>query len=168
MRWWWPVVGLIPLLTVAVLASRGVFSPGTTTPPVGSGPEVTPTTVTSVGSAPTQTAPTPVFTAATTTTSAASATSNGGSPTPTTTSTQSSSTASSSSTTQAGETATSGGPFVAYRVKPGDTVRFIARMYGVSTASISQASGLTNPDLVRVGQVLTIPAQPGWLYRVQP
>jgi LysM repeat protein len=40
-------------------------------------------------------------------------------------------------------------------------------MYGVSGASIAQASGLQNPDLLRVGQVLTIPASPGWLYRVQ-
>jgi LysM repeat protein len=60
------------------------------------------------------------------------------------------------------------GPFRAYAVQPGDTVKFVAQMYGVSPASISQASGLQNPDLVRVGQVLTIPAQPGWLYRVQP
>ncbi len=59
-------------------------------------------------------------------------------------------------------------PFVAYRVQPGDTVRFIAQAYGVSPASITQASGLQNPDLLRIGQVLTIPAQPGWLYRVQP
>ena len=58
-------------------------------------------------------------------------------------------------------------PFVAYRVQAGDTVKFIARMYGVSPASIAQASGLRNPDLLRIGQVLTIPAQPGWLYRVQ-
>jgi len=41
-------------------------------------------------------------------------------------------------------------------------------MYGVSPASISQASGLQNPDHLRIGQVLTIPSQPGWLYRVQP
>ena len=57
---------------------------------------------------------------------------------------------------------------MAYRVQPGDTLRFVAHMYGVSAASIAQASGLTNPDLVRVGQVLTIPAEPGWLYRIQP
>jgi LysM repeat protein len=57
---------------------------------------------------------------------------------------------------------------VAYKVQPGDTVRFIAQTYGVSTASVAQASGLANPDLIRVGQVLTIPAKPGWLYRVQP
>jgi putative chitinase len=47
-------------------------------------------------------------------------------------------------------------------------VRFIAQVYGVSPASIAQASGLRNPDLLRVGEVLTIPAKPGWLYRVQP
>ncbi|MCA1645131.1 MAG: LysM peptidoglycan-binding domain-containing protein [Chloroflexi bacterium] len=61
-----------------------------------------------------------------------------------------------------------GGAFRAYAVQPGDTVKFVAQMYGVSPASISQASGLRNPDLVRVGQVLTIPRQPGWLYRVEP
>jgi LysM repeat protein len=59
------------------------------------------------------------------------------------------------------------GPFRAYRVQPGDTVRFVADMYGVSAASIAQASGLQNADRLRVGQVLTIPIQPGWLYRVQ-
>jgi LysM repeat protein len=47
-------------------------------------------------------------------------------------------------------------------------VRFIARTYGVSTASIIQASALRNPDLLHPGQVLTVPAQPGYLYRVQP
>ena len=57
---------------------------------------------------------------------------------------------------------------MAYRVQPGDTLRFIARTYGVSVASIAQASGLKNADQLRVGQVLTVPDQPGWLYRVQP
>ena len=33
---------------------------------------------------------------------------------------------------------------------------------------MAQASGLSNPDTLRVGQVLTIPSQPGYLYRVQP
>jgi LysM repeat protein len=59
-------------------------------------------------------------------------------------------------------------PFIAYRVQPGDTLRSVASMYGVSTNSVTNASGLTNPDLLRVGQVLTIPNQPGYLYRVQP
>jgi LysM repeat protein len=53
-------------------------------------------------------------------------------------------------------------------VQSGDTLRFIAQTYGVSVASIAQASGVRNPDVLRVGEVLTIPSQPGWLYRVQP
>jgi LysM repeat protein len=40
-------------------------------------------------------------------------------------------------------------------------------MFGVSPASVAQASGLRNPDKLRIGQVLTVPIQPGWLYRVQ-
>jgi len=40
-------------------------------------------------------------------------------------------------------------------------------MYGVSPASVSNASGVANPDRLQVGQVLTIPNQPGYLYRVQ-
>jgi LysM repeat protein len=68
----------------------------------------------------------------------------------------------------AARAATSGGPFRAYRVQPGDTVKLIAQTYGVSIASIAQASGLRNADQLRVGQLLTIPSQPGYLYRVQP
>ena len=59
------------------------------------------------------------------------------------------------------------GLFRAYSVQPGDTVKFVAEMYGVSPASVAQASGLKNADQLRVGQVLTVPIQPGWLYRVQ-
>jgi len=54
-----------------------------------------------------------------------------------------------------------------YRVQAGDTVRFVSEMFGVSPESVVHASGLTNPDQLRVGQVLTIPLQPGYLYRVQ-
>jgi spore germination protein len=57
---------------------------------------------------------------------------------------------------------------VAYTVKSGDTLHSIAQMYGVSMASIAQASNIRNLDFLRIGQVLTIPAHPGWLYRVQP
>jgi LysM repeat protein len=53
-------------------------------------------------------------------------------------------------------------------VQPGETLRSLAETYGVSVASIAQASGLSNADRLRVGQVLTIPSQPGWLIRVQP
>jgi LysM repeat protein len=63
--------------------------------------------------------------------------------------------------------AAAAGLFRAYRVQPGDTVRFVAQMFGVSPASVAQASGLQNADQLRIGQVLTVPSQPGWLYRVQ-
>ncbi|HEY0582318.1 MAG TPA: LysM peptidoglycan-binding domain-containing protein [Chloroflexota bacterium] len=67
-----------------------------------------------------------------------------------------------------GDLGVASGPYRAYRVQPGDTLRFVAELYGVSPASIAQASGLPNADRLRVGQVLTVPSQPGWLYRVQP
>ena len=63
---------------------------------------------------------------------------------------------------------TSSNAFLVYRVQPGDTVRSIAETFGVSPASVIQASGLRNADSLRVGQVLTIPNGPGYLYRVQP
>jgi LysM repeat protein len=43
----------------------------------------------------------------------------------------------------------------------------ISRTHGVSIAVIVKASGLQNPNQLKIGQVLTIPKQPGWLYRVQ-
>jgi LysM repeat protein len=67
-----------------------------------------------------------------------------------------------------GSTIQASGPFIASSVKPGDTVAFVAQLYGVSPASVAQASGLPNADRIRVGQVLTIPNQPGYLYRMQP
>jgi LysM repeat protein len=44
----------------------------------------------------------------------------------------------------------------------------VAEAFGVSSSSVISASGLRNADALRVGQVLTIPSQPGYLYRVQP
>jgi LysM repeat protein len=60
------------------------------------------------------------------------------------------------------------GPFKSYRVQQGDTVKVIAQNFGVPAQSIIQASGLPDADHLRVGQVLTIPDQAGYLYRVQP
>jgi len=56
---------------------------------------------------------------------------------------------------------------VAYSVQPGDTLRTISHTYGVSMAVIAKASGLQDINRLKPGQVLTIPKQPGWLYRVQ-
>ncbi len=60
-----------------------------------------------------------------------------------------------------------GHPYVSHRVQSGDTMEAIAGRYGVSPRSIAQASGVTNPSALRVGQILTVPREPGWLYRVQ-
>ena len=48
---------------------------------------------------------------------------------------------------------------IEYRVKSGDFLRKIANQFGVTSAAIAEASGLTNPNLIFVGQVLTIPNQ---------
>jgi LysM repeat protein len=195
-RWWWlvPAVGLVPLIA-AVLATQGAFNatPKTSGPVAAAPTQAAAAPTVAVVAVTTSTSPTTTVAAATpatAATAAATTASNAGgaaaSPTAVATATAgtaatasisaatgsaNAATASANATTASATAtnATSGSePFVAYRVQPGDTVRFIARTYGVSTASIVQASGLSNPDYLRVGQVLTIPARPGWLYRVQP
>ncbi|MEL6148164.1 MAG: LysM peptidoglycan-binding domain-containing protein [Chloroflexota bacterium] len=44
-----------------------------------------------------------------------------------------------------------------YTVVPGDTLNAIARRFGTSTTAIAQANGITNPNLIFVGQVLNVP-----------
>ena len=46
-------------------------------------------------------------------------------------------------------------------VQSGETLRVIAARYGVSIGAIVNANGLTNPDLLRIGQVLVIPTGGG-------
>lgn len=46
---------------------------------------------------------------------------------------------------------------VQYRVNPGDTLDAIARRYGVSRSEIIQANQISNPNLIKVNQVLQIP-----------
>jgi LysM repeat protein len=48
-----------------------------------------------------------------------------------------------------------------YTVGPGDTLGAIARRFGVSQGAIVAANSLRNPNVVRLGQVLTIPAASG-------
>jgi LysM repeat protein len=43
-----------------------------------------------------------------------------------------------------------------YTVKRGDTLGAIARKLGVSVASLAKANGISNPNRIKVGQVLTI------------
>ncbi len=44
-----------------------------------------------------------------------------------------------------------------YTVKAGDNLSTIAKMYGVTTAALVQANGITNPSRIYVGQKLRIP-----------
>jgi LysM repeat protein len=173
LRVWWlvPLLGLLPVVVAAVLASEGVFN-APPRQPVASGRSAGAPTSASV----TQAAATPVGAtpAPASPTTAAPASQSAAQPTPASTTTAQANptsapaSVSTSATTQTADNTTATGPFRAYRVQPGDTVRFVAEMYGVSSASIIQASGLQNPDRLRIGQVLTVPEQPGWLYRLQP
>ena len=197
-RWrgWWlvPLVGLVPVLVAVVLASEGRFG-GPGGQPLAPGALATntavagqPAAVAGVPLGPTATAAGQAAENATTATQGQpNVAQSNGSNAAQTTSTQPTTTAlgttgtspshagagapvngASPAASQGESVAATTGPFRAYAVQPGDTVKFVAQMYGVSPASVSQASGLRNPDLLRVGQVLTIPIQPGWLYRVQP
>jgi LysM repeat protein len=50
---------------------------------------------------------------------------------------------------------------VVHVVAPGETLGRIARRYGTSVAALASANGIGDPDLVRIGQRLTIPAGGG-------
>lgn len=45
-----------------------------------------------------------------------------------------------------------------YTVKSGDTLTSIARSLGVSATELATLNGITNPNLIRVGQVLKVPS----------
>lgn len=44
-----------------------------------------------------------------------------------------------------------------YAVQPGDTLFIIAQKFNTTVAAIVRANNITNPDLIYVGQILTIP-----------
>lgn len=55
-----------------------------------------------------------------------------------------------------GSGASSGG--TSYTVRPGDTLGAIAARYGTTVGALASANGIVNPSLIRVGQVIQIPA----------
>ena len=52
---------------------------------------------------------------------------------------------------------------ITHIVQPGETLFSIASRYGVSVQAIMQANGITNPNMVFVGQRLRIPVGGGTL-----
>ena len=46
-----------------------------------------------------------------------------------------------------------------HEVKRGETLALIAQQYGVTVADIVQANAISNPNIIAVGKVLTIPAR---------
>ena len=48
---------------------------------------------------------------------------------------------------------------LSYTVKAGDTLSSIALNFGITTAALMQANGITNPNLLAVGQTIVIPPQ---------
>lgn len=66
-------------------------------------------------------------------------------------------------TASSGGGGSSGGGSVTaqYKVVPGDSLLRIARSFGVSITSIVEANDIANPNLIRVGQLLTIPGASG-------
>jgi LysM repeat protein len=44
-----------------------------------------------------------------------------------------------------------------YKVRSGDTLTAIAARFGTTVAEIAALNNITNPSLIRVGQVLNIP-----------
>jgi LysM repeat protein len=170
-----PLLGLVPVIVAVVLASEGRFgAPSASAPAATSTLEAGVAATAGATQAPSSQAQTPPSRTAATQappqTTAAQSNGTQSSPAQPAASQAAgpASSASGAATTPAARNPNSGaGLFRAYSVQPGDTVKFVAQMFGVSPASVAQASGLKNADQLRVGQVLTVPIQPGWLYRVQ-
>lgn len=55
-----------------------------------------------------------------------------------------------------------------YTVEAGDSVRTIAKQFGVSNETVIWENDLTDPDLLQVGQVLKILPYSGLIHEVQP
>lgn len=47
-------------------------------------------------------------------------------------------------------------PSATYEVRPGDTLSGIAQEYGVSVSTVAESNGLTNPNVLKAGRVLTM------------
>src|SRR5438067_241853 len=55
-----------------------------------------------------------------------------------------------------------------HTVAPGETVRSIAELYRVSSATVLAANAIENPDVLHVGEQLVVPSVDGALHSVSP
>jgi murein DD-endopeptidase MepM/ murein hydrolase activator NlpD len=54
-----------------------------------------------------------------------------------------------------------------YQVRPGDRLSDIASSHGISTAKLASLNGVSDPNLIRAGQVLTVPTGNAWVCPVE-
>lgn len=54
-----------------------------------------------------------------------------------------------------------------HTVERGESLATIARRYGTTVSALVDANGIANPNLVRIGQVLTVPGGSAWVCPVQ-
>lgn len=55
-----------------------------------------------------------------------------------------------------------------YKVQPGDTLFLIARRYGIAIEQLAQLNHLANPNLIYVGQTVSVPAKAGHVASERP
>lgn len=56
-----------------------------------------------------------------------------------------------------------GGQSAVYTVQSGDTLSGIASKYGLTYQALAAYNGLSNPNLIRVGQQIKFPAKSLWM-----
>lgn len=59
-------------------------------------------------------------------------------------------------------------PGTEYTVKSGDTLSSIAQRHGIDVGNLARINGIDNPDLIMVGQKLSLPAGNSIIYTVVP
>lgn len=59
------------------------------------------------------------------------------------------------------------GADISYVVQPGDSLSVIARQHGISTAELAAANGISDYNLIRIGQRLTVPVSESLFYTVE-
>lgn len=56
-----------------------------------------------------------------------------------------------------------GGESSTYTITRGDSLARIARLHGTSVSDLASTNNISNPNLIQIGQVLTVPGGSGWV-----